>query len=136
MEKLSKRMKKATQIVDREKVYSLEEAVETIAKFPEVKFDETVEMHFLLNIDTKASDQAVRSTVSLPHGWGHHRSGIRLQVAAAHAGVSANDITDEQLLDELCGNAVLNGVPVELSATSPNGAQAGGDPKSQATSSD
>ena len=63
-------MKKASEGIDREKVYSLEEAVEMMAKFPEVKFDETVEMHFHLNIDTKASDQSVRSTVILPHGTG------------------------------------------------------------------
>ncbi|WP_344804781.1 molybdopterin-dependent oxidoreductase [Allohahella marinimesophila] len=52
--------------------------------------------------------------VSLPHGWGHHREGIRLRTAQAHPGVSINDITDERVLDELSGNAVLNGVPVQL----------------------
>jgi len=70
MEKLSKRMKKAGEVIDREKVYPIEEALEMLGKFPEVKFDETVEMHFHLNIDTKASDQSVRSTVVLPHGTG------------------------------------------------------------------
>jgi hypothetical protein len=53
--------------------------------------------------------------VSLPHGWGHDREGIRLDVARAHPGVSVNDLTDEQHLDSLCGNAALNGVPVAVS---------------------
>jgi hypothetical protein len=54
--------------------------------------------------------------VSLPHGWGHGRSGVKLEVARAHAGVSVNDLTDETRLDELIGTAALNGVPVELSS--------------------
>jgi anaerobic selenocysteine-containing dehydrogenase len=52
--------------------------------------------------------------VSLPHGWGHDRSGVRMRVARAHAGVSANDLTDEQVIDPLSGNAVLNAVPVAV----------------------
>jgi hypothetical protein len=54
--------------------------------------------------------------VSLPHGWGHTREGTRLSVARAHAGVSNNDLTDETFLDELSGNAALNGVPVTVEA--------------------
>ena len=50
--------------------------------------------------------------VSLPHGWGHDRPGIRLPVAAAHAGASINDLTDELLVDELSGNAAFSGVAV------------------------
>jgi hypothetical protein len=65
-------------------------------------------------VDVLTSDEMMPGTVSLPHGYGHHRSGSRLRVAAAHAGVSVNDVTDEQKLDALCGNAALNGVPVEL----------------------
>lgn len=52
--------------------------------------------------------------VSLPHGWGHNRPGSQLQVAQAHAGVSLNDVTDEQKLDMLTGNAVLNGLVVQV----------------------
>jgi anaerobic selenocysteine-containing dehydrogenase len=54
--------------------------------------------------------------VSLPHGWGHGRSGVRLAVAAAHAGVSINDLVDDQRIDTLTGTAVLNGTPVEVAA--------------------
>ena len=52
--------------------------------------------------------------VSLPHGWGHSRPGTQTRVASAYAGVSANDVTDELLVDHLTGNAALNGVPVEV----------------------
>jgi anaerobic selenocysteine-containing dehydrogenase len=55
--------------------------------------------------------------VSLPHGWGHDRDGIRLAVASRHAGVSINDLVDDQRLDALTGTAVLNGTPVEVEAT-------------------
>ncbi len=54
--------------------------------------------------------------VSMPHGFGHHRPGTRMAVAEAHAGVSANDLTDDMLLDRLSGNAAFSGVTVEVSA--------------------
>ena len=52
--------------------------------------------------------------VSLPHGWGHDRPGIHMQIAARHAGVSCNDLTDELYIDELSGNAAVNAVPVTV----------------------
>jgi len=55
--------------------------------------------------------------VSVPHGYGHHREGIRLGVAQGQAaGVSVNDITDAAQVDRLTGVAVLNGLPVRLQA--------------------
>ncbi len=70
MVKAAKRMKKAYQGIEKKDGYSLDESIATIKKFPQVKFDETVELHFQLNIDTKSSDQLVRGTVVLPHGTG------------------------------------------------------------------
>jgi len=70
MVKISKRVKKLYEGIDREKKYSLEEALDSISKSPKVKFDETVEMHLHLNVNVKASDQSVRGTVVLPHGTG------------------------------------------------------------------
>lgn len=52
--------------------------------------------------------------VSLPHGWGHGVSGTQMQVAAAHAGVPSNVLTDDRVFDVPSGNAVLNGIPVEV----------------------
>jgi anaerobic selenocysteine-containing dehydrogenase len=56
-----------------------------------------------------------RGVVSLPHGWGHTRQGAALGVASAHAGASLNDLTDEQAVDALSGNAAFSGVPVSVS---------------------
>jgi anaerobic selenocysteine-containing dehydrogenase len=55
-----------------------------------------------------------RGVVSLPHGWGHDAPDVRLRVAGTVAGVSANSLTDDRVIDPLSGNAVFNGVPVEL----------------------
>lgn len=57
--------------------------------------------------------------VSLPHGFGHDRPGVRLAVAQAHAGVSLNDVTDDRFHDALSGTAALTGVPVEVEAVAP-----------------
>jgi hypothetical protein len=52
--------------------------------------------------------------VSLPHGFGHGRDGVQLRVATKHPGVSVNDLTDDQLIDALSGNAVFSAVPVKV----------------------
>jgi anaerobic selenocysteine-containing dehydrogenase len=52
--------------------------------------------------------------VSIPHGFGHGRAGVRLDFDERALGVSANDLTDESVVDALVGTAVLNGVPVRL----------------------
>jgi hypothetical protein len=61
------------------------------------------------------TDHIMPGVVSIPHGWGHGARGVKLQVAADHAGVNSNVLADELLLDPVSGNAVLNGIPVELS---------------------
>lgn len=71
MAHFSKRMKEVQKAVGNvENPVSLQEAFNRLAKAPKVKFDETVEMHFNLNVDLKSSDQGVRGTVALPHGTG------------------------------------------------------------------
>ena len=67
MATLSKRMKKAKEGVNPMTTFLLSEAVKNVSKFPKTKFDETVELHFHLNIDLKSPEQAVRGTVALPH---------------------------------------------------------------------
>ncbi len=62
-------------------------------------------------------DGMMPGVVSLPHGYGHGEPGVELRVAReAQPGVNSNRLTDETLLDEPSGNAVLNGIPVEVSA--------------------
>ncbi|MGW9028577.1 molybdopterin oxidoreductase family protein [Streptomyces sp. NPDC055722] len=62
----------------------------------------------------EVTDGIRRGVVSLPHGWGHDRPGTRMSHAALDPGVNVNQLLDGSLLDPLSGNAVLNGVPVEL----------------------
>ena len=64
-----KKYKKVAEAFDRNKAYGLAEAIEILKK-SEVKFDQTVEVHFNLGVDPKHSDQVVRGTVVLPHGTG------------------------------------------------------------------
>ncbi|MFF7531502.1 molybdopterin oxidoreductase family protein [Streptomyces bobili] len=63
----------------------------------------------------EVTDGVRRGVVSIPHGWGHDRPGTRLSHASTDPGVNVNQLLDGSLLDPLSGNAVLNGVPVELS---------------------
>lgn len=69
-----------------------------------------------LEVEVELSDAIMPGVVSLPHGWGHDRPGTSLRVASAHAGVASNVLTDDAILDTASGNAVLNGIPVEVSA--------------------
>ena len=79
MAKRSKRYQEAEKLVEQNKEYSIKEAVQIIKKFPKPNFDETVEISFRLGVDPRHSDQAVRSTVVLPHGVGKK---VRLLVFA------------------------------------------------------
>jgi anaerobic selenocysteine-containing dehydrogenase len=69
--------------------------------------------------EVHATEDVMPGVVSLPHGWGHDRPGARAAVAREHAGVSANDVTDETYRDAVSGTAALNGVPVRLEALVP-----------------
>jgi anaerobic selenocysteine-containing dehydrogenase len=60
------------------------------------------------------TDEVMPGVVSLPHGYGHGREGVRLRVAGEHAGVSINDLTDDRALDALSGNAAFSGVQVRV----------------------
>ena len=67
-----------------------------------------------VEVPVRFTDSVMPGVVVLPHGYGHRGPGIRLHVAAEHAGVSINDLTDPAEIDPLSGNAVLNGVPVRV----------------------
>lgn len=69
-----------------------------------------------VRLPAQSTEEMMPGVVSIPHGYGHHREGIRTDIASAHAGVSCNDITDDLALDALSGNAAVNGVPVEVLA--------------------
>jgi len=71
-----------------------------------------------VSVEVAASKDMMPGVVSLPHGFGHGRTGARLSVANQVAGASANDVTDADLTDTLAGTAALNGVPVKVTAVS------------------
>ena len=66
-------------------------------------------------LPAEVSKTIARGVISIPHGWGHNREGVELSVAKNNPGVSLNDLTDEMLVEELTGVAILSAVPVEVS---------------------
>jgi anaerobic selenocysteine-containing dehydrogenase len=69
-----------------------------------------------IEVPVEVTDGIMPGVVSIPHGWGHDAPGARMRVAAQHSGVNSNVLADETQVDPLSGNAVLNGIPVEIRA--------------------
>jgi anaerobic selenocysteine-containing dehydrogenase len=67
-----------------------------------------------LEVPVEVTDAVRPGVVSLPHGWGHDLEGVELSVARRHAGVNANVLSDDAVVDVPSGNAVLNGIPVQV----------------------
>ena len=100
---MGKRMEAAVKAYDKTKVYTLEEGAKIVKENAKAKFDETIEIHVKLGIDTKKADQQVRTTVALPHGTGKTKR-IAVIAKGEHAQeaqkagadrVGAEDIVDE-----------------------------------------
>jgi len=70
---MSKRLTETSKLVDKAKLYVLDEAISLAKQTAKAKFDETIEIHIRLGIDPKQSDQTIRGTVTLPHGIGKSR---------------------------------------------------------------
>lgn len=86
LERAGKKLREAAKLVDKDKAYSIAEAVELATKTSPTKFDATVELHINLNVDPRQADQNIRGTLSLPSGTGKT---VRVAVA------------DEDLLKQL-----------------------------------
>src|SRR5579871_113196 len=69
-----------------------------------------------VEVAVEITDAIMPGVVSLPHGWGHDQTGAQLGIAAHNPGVNSNILSSEQTTDALSGNAVLNGIPVTISA--------------------
>ncbi len=67
-----------------------------------------------VDVPVEVTDAIMPGVVSIPHGWGHDAPGARLQVAATKPGTNSNALADEELVEPVSGNAVLNGIPVEV----------------------
>ncbi len=67
-----------------------------------------------IEVAVEVTDAIMPGVVSIPHGWGHDDPETHLEVAAAHPGTNSNLLADEMAVDVPSGNAVLNGIPVEV----------------------
>ena len=67
-----------------------------------------------VTVPVEVTDAIRPGAVSIPHGWGHDLGGVELSVARRHAGVNSNLLSDDELIDPVSGNAVFNGIPVEV----------------------
>lgn len=88
MVRITKRLKKVNDGLDREKLYTVAEAVKELKARSTVKFDETIEVSMNLGVDPRHADQMVRGVVSLPHG-----TGKTLRVAVFAKGPKAEEAT-------------------------------------------
>ncbi len=70
MAKIGKRLKAANAAVDKNKIYSLDEAIKLAKSLSKTKFDESIDVAINLGVDAKKADQNIRGMVSLPHGTG------------------------------------------------------------------
>jgi anaerobic selenocysteine-containing dehydrogenase len=67
-----------------------------------------------VDVPVEVTDAIMPGVVSIPHGWGHDAPGARLQVAATKPGTNSNALADEEVVEPISGNAVLNGIPVDV----------------------
>jgi large subunit ribosomal protein L1 len=106
---LGKRTTKAREGVDREKLYTLPEAVKMIKERAKAKFDETIEIAMNLGVDPRHADQQVRGVVSLPNGTGRS---VRVAVFARGAkadeakAAGADVVGAEDLVEKVQGGAI------------------------------
>src|SRR6267154_2069508 len=106
---IGKRLKKAREGVDREKLYPLADAIKMVKERAKSKFDETVEIAMNLGVDPRHADQMVRGVVTLPNGTGRtQRVGVFARGAKAEEAKAAGaDIVGaEDLVEKVNGGAV------------------------------
>lgn len=99
----SKRMKEAANLVEA-RAYTIDKAVELIEKLPKAKFDESVELHVKLGVDSKQADQQVRGTIVLPHGTGKSKKVLVLargDKAAAAEAAGADFVGDDDMIAKI-----------------------------------
>lgn len=109
MAKLTKRARKAGEIIDRDRFYRLEDAISLIKDLSAAKFDETVEVAMNLGVDPRHSDQMVRGVVQLPSGTG---KSVRVAVFAKEAKADearkagADIVGAEDLMEKIQGGEI------------------------------
>lgn len=104
MRKLGKKYVEASNKVEKNKVYGIEEAVKLVKETSITKFDSSVEVAMNLNIDTKKSDQQLRGSIVLPNGTGKSKKILVLAKGAAAAEAKeagADFVGDTDLIDKI-----------------------------------
>ena len=117
--KHGKKFREAAAKVDRAAVYTPLEAVKLVKELANAKFDETVEAHFRLGIDTRKADQNIRGSISLPHGTGKT---VRVAVFAegAQAEQAAEAGADVIGSDELIAQIQKGEINFDAAIATPN----------------
>src|SRR5207302_9141364 len=106
---IGKRLKKAREGVDREKLYPLAEAIKMVKERAKSKFDETIEIAINLGVDPRHADQMVRGVVNLPNGTGRTlRVGVFARGAKAEEAkaAGADVVGAEDLVEKVQGGAI------------------------------
>jgi anaerobic selenocysteine-containing dehydrogenase len=67
-----------------------------------------------IELPLEVSDEIMPGVVSVPHGWGHDDPGTKLGVAQRRPGANSNVLAGDQLVDDVSGNGILNGIPVKV----------------------
>lgn len=109
LERAGKKLRKASELIDKSKEYSVKEAVDLAIKTTTTKFDSTVELHINLNVDPKQADQNIRGQLVLPAGTGKTvRIAVLAEGADADSAKKAGaDIAGaDELLEQLDKNQV------------------------------
>ncbi|WP_455090949.1 50S ribosomal protein L1 [Parascardovia denticolens] len=104
MTKRSKKYREAAEMVDRNNLYTDEQAVALLKSMPKRGFDETVEATYVLNVDPRKADQLIRGTVNLPHGTGKTARVLvfaRGPQATAAVEAGADEVGDDELIEKV-----------------------------------
>jgi len=106
-----KRFKQAKSLIQKGKIYPLSEAIALVKKTATSKFDEAIELHVRLGVDTKKSDQQVRGTISFPHSIGKSKKVIAFVEAAKEAEAKeagADIVGGEELIASLVQSGAID----------------------------
>lgn len=101
---MSKRMVEAAKLVEKGKLYDAKEAIELALKMPKAKFDETVELHIKLGVDSKQADQQVRGVMVLPNGTGKSKKVLVLakgEKATQAKEAGADFVGDDDMIEKI-----------------------------------
>ncbi len=108
---MSKRNTELQELVDKNKTYSIDEALELVKKTATAKFDESIELHIRLGIDPKKSDQQVRGTITFPHSIGKNKivaAFVDPEKEAEAKDAGADIIGNEEIIAELATKGNIN----------------------------